>query len=508
MLRQAAQPADGLQAGFVVAADPRAPVIVGVGQANRPGNDAPEPVDMIAEAAVAAGDDSGAGALLKAIESIRIVKILSARYRDPGLLVAERIGAAPTHSSHSTEGGQTPQMMVNNAASDIRDGRADVVLIAGAESWRTRMAYRGRDEHLPWTKQPDDVPFAAVEGKSLDMVSELERTVGVFMPVQIYPMFESAIRFAAGRSIADHTRFIAELWSRFSQVAAGNPYAAIRDPLSAEAIATPGPNNRMIGFPYTKFLNSNNSVNQAAVVIICSLEKARALGVSDDRMVFVHAGSEANDTAYVSNRSSMSASPAIRAAGRAVLDAAGVGVDDIAHVDLYSCFPSAVQVAANEIGFGLDRQLTVTGGLTFAGGPWNDYVTHSIATMTGVLRADPGAIGYCSANGGFLTKHAMGIYSTRPPDQPFQVVKPDVGSEGAPRQAIDGQSSGPATIESYTVMHDAAGEPERAILTALLPDGTRTWRTSGDADLMAAMMREEFCGRPLDLAPDGALALG
>ena len=487
--------------------DPRTPVVVGVGQVNRPGTDAPEPVDLIAEAARAAGADSGASGLLAAIDSVRIVRILSWRYRDPGLLIAQRIGASPKHTSFSTDGGQTPQMMVNNAASDIRDGKADSVLIAGAESWRTRMAYRSRDEHAPWSPLDESQAPAEVEGKSLDMVSELEREVGVFMPVQIYPMFESALRYEAGRSIADHTRFIAELWSRFSQVAAGNPYAAIRTPQSPEAIATPGPNNRMIGFPYTKMLNSNNSVNQAAVLILCSLEKARALGVPDDRMVFVHAGSEAADTAYVSNRSSMSSSPAIRAAGAAVLDAAGVGVDDIAHVDLYSCFPSAVQVAAKEIGFGLDRQLTVTGGLTFAGGPWNDYVTHSIATMTGVLRADPGAFGYISANGGFLTKHAMGIYSTRPPERPYQVVKPDLGAEGAPREAVDGQATGAATVEAYTVMHDNAGNPERAVLTALLPDGTRTWRTSGDADLMAAMMTEEFCGKPLDLAPDGAVAV-
>jgi len=479
--------------------DPRSPVIVGVGQVNHPGTDAPEPVDLITQAAIAAGDDSGAAGLLSAVESVRIVRMLSWRYRDPGLLIAERIKANPRHTTYSTAGGQTPQAMVNRAATDIQQARADVVLIGGAESWRTRMAARAAGRELDWTTQPEDVPPAESEGSELDMASELERQLGVIMPVQVYPMFESALRFAAGRSIADHTRHIAQLWARFSAVAAQNPYAALPNAVDADTIATPGPRNRMIGFPYTKLMNSNNSVNQGAALLLCSLEKARALGVPDDRMVFVHAGSEANDTQYVSNRSSMSSSPAIRAAARGLFEATSINVDDIDHVDLYSCFPSAVQVAAAELGLGLDRPLTVTGGLTFAGGPWNDYVTHSIATMTGVLRRDPGALGLCSANGGYLTKHALGLYSTRPPDQPFQVSKPELDPSATPRQAVNGQATGPATIEAYTVMHDGEGKPEKAILTALLPDGTRTWRTSNDADLMSAMTREEFCGKPLDL---------
>ena len=141
----------------------------------------------------------------------------------------------------------------------------------------------------------------------------------------------------------------------------------------------------------------------------------RSLGVPSDRWVFPQAGSDAHDTPFVSNRRDFRSSPAIQAAGPAALRLAGVDVDDVSHVDLYSCFPSAVQIAAAELGLRLDRPLTITGGLSFAGGPWNNYVMHSIATMVDRLRDDAGSVGLITANGGFVTKHAFGVYATTPP---------------------------------------------------------------------------------------------
>ena len=228
---------------------------------------------------------------------------------------------------------------------------------------------------------------------------------------------------------------------------------------------TPSPDNRMIGFPYPKRLNSNNAVEQGAAVLLCSVEAAERLGIPRDRWVFPHAGTDGHDTEHVSTRADLRSSPAIRVAGRRVLDLAGVGVDDIAHVDLYSCFPSAVQVAAAELGLGIDRDLTVTGGLSFAGGPWNNYVTHSIATMLGVLREDPGAVGLVSANGGFITKHAFGVYSTEPPAGGFRWEEPqaEIDASFTPTPVASPDHEGPVTVEGYTVMHDRDGSPELGI---------------------------------------------
>jgi acetyl-CoA C-acetyltransferase len=483
--------------------DPRTPVIVGVGQVNDTTTDAPEPVALLAEASRRAITDSGQGRLAAAVDSVRVVRLLSWRYADPGVLVAAEIGASPRHTSYSTEGGQTPQVMLDRAATDIQQGRADVVLLGGAEAWRTRTAYRRRGERPAWTRQADDLTPSEIEGTPLDMTNEIERERGVVMPVQVYPLFESALRYASGRSLEQHTDHIAGLWAEFSRVAATNPNAALPQALSEEFIAHAGPNNRMIGLPYTKLLNSNNSVNQAAALVLCSLGRAQSLGVADDRMIFPLAASEASDTPYVSNRGGLASSPAIRAAREALCEAAAMCMDDVRHIDIYSCFPSAVQVSAGELGVAVDRTLTVTGGMTFAGGPWNNYVSHSIATMVDVLRQDPGSLGLCTANGGLLTKHALGLYSSRPSAVGFRVARPEVPGGVSVRPVADSQVEGRTVIEAYTVMHDQGGEPETAIVTALLPSGSRTWRTSRRQDTLDAMVQEEFCGRPIALVPGG-----
>jgi acetyl-CoA C-acetyltransferase len=194
----------------------------------------------------------------------------------------------------------------------------------------------------------------------------------------------------------------------------------------------------------------------------------------------------------------------MRLAGRAALDLAGVTVDDLAHVDLYSCFPSAVQIAATELGLGLDRPLTVTGGLSFAGGPWNNYVMHAIATMANVLRADPGTTGLVTANGGFITKHAFGTYSTEPPTRPFRHAEPQAEVDALPRRELCEEPDGEAAVETWTVMHDRDGAPETGILVGLLDDGRRAWGITTEPGLVKAMVTEDLAGRRVSLRPDGA----
>ena len=494
--------------------DPRTPVIVGGGQVNQrttEGDPAREPVDLIVEAARRAGDDAGTGAkLLESIDAVRIVSLLSWRYRDPGALVAERVGATPKETAVTTPGGNTPQSLVNRTALDIMAGRNDVVLIGGAEAWRTRMSFRSTGDRPTWTEQDESVPAARVIGDEFTMTHPAEMNRGIVMPVQVYPMFEQALRAAAGRSIDDHLVRISELWSRFSEVAAHNPNAWLQKAYTPEQIRTPNADNRWIGFPYPKLMNSNNNVEQGAVVLMCSAAAAERAGVPRDRWVFPHAGADAHDTDALSHRGDLHSSPAIRAVGRQTLDLAGLTIDDVTHVDLYSCFPSAVEIAAAELGLPDDdpkRPLTVTGGLSFAGGPWNNYVTHAIATMVNVLRNDPGSFGLCSANGGFITKHAVGVYSTEPPEDAFKWsdAQNEADRMTSPRDVAPEDYEGDVTIETWTVMHNREGEPENGIAAALLPDGRRTWGTTQDRDVLKAMTVEEFIGRAARLDGNGTL---
>jgi acetyl-CoA C-acetyltransferase len=495
----------------VAVVDPRTPVLIGAGQLSHrvDRGEAPlEPVDLLVEAARRAAADSGAGdAGVKGVDTVHVVSILSWRYRDPGLLAAERLGAQPRRTTLSGMGGNSPQTLVNQACLDIQAGRSDLVLIGGAEAWRTRTSARKGNDELAWTSQGDDVPAAEASTPDVPMVSPGEAARGVVMPVQVYPVFEQALRVGLGRSIDEHARIMSGLWSRFSEVAATNPHAWIQRAYTPEEIRTPGPDNRMIGLPYTKLMNSNNAVEQGAALLLCSAERAEALGVPRDRWVFPWSGTDAHDHYFVSERDDLRSSPAIRLAGRDALALAGIGIDDIAHADLYSCFPSAVEIGAAELGLSLDRQLTVTGGLSFAGGPWNDYVTHSIAAMAGVLREDPGSLGLVTANGGFITKHAIGVYGTEPPPTPFRHADPQSEVDALPRRTLNEEPDGPIDIESWTVLHDRDGAPESGWVVGLLADGQRAWGTTREADQLQVLVGEELAGRKADVRPDGSFDL-
>ncbi len=264
----------------------------------------------------------------------------------------------------------------------------------------------------------------------------------------------------------------------------------------------------MIGHPYPKLMNSNNAVEQSAALLLTSVGRALDLGIPTDRWVFPWAGTDASDTWYVANRVSLHRSPAIGIAGKKALSLAGVGVDDLAHIDVYSCFPSAVQVAATELGLGLDRQLTVTGGLSFAGGPWNDYVSHSIATMAESLRADDGSLGLITANGGYLTKHAFGVYSTTPPPSgrfAHRDCQAEVDDVGSVDLASDWQ--GPVVIEGATAMYDREGKPEKAFLATRTPDRHRAWCASTAEDVLSLVTEDEPVGIAAHRAADGTLTL-
>ena len=461
----------------------------------------------MAEAIRRAAADAGLASVPN-VDSLRVVQLLTWRYRDPARFVAKELGITAREHGYTTGGGNTPQSMVNLTALEIQRGDVDIVVLAGGEAWRTRRRARAEGVDL-WDKVDESVAPDRVFGAELSMTHPAELALGITMPVQIYPMFETALRAASGAAPADHLAKIAALWGRFAEVAADNPNAWVRTAPSAAEIATPGPRNRMIGLPYPKMMNSNNDVDQGAAIIMCSVEKAEALGIPRDRWVFPHAGSDSHEHYFVSNRWSFCETPAIAAGGRMALELAGLTIDDIDIVDLYSCFPSAVQLGAASLGLPIDRQLTRTGGLPFAGGPWNNYVMHSIATVVQHLREAPGSKGLVWANGGYATKHAFGVYSTEPPAQPFRHGSPQDAIDAMPQRELaqPADAAGAATIEAFTVMHGRDGEPETAYAACLLADGRRAWGRSTDPSTVHAMTDGEWVGVSARLGDDATLLL-
>lgn len=486
-------------------------MLIGYGQVNHrdeidPAARSVEPVDLMAAAARQAADSR----VIEAVDSIRVVNVLSAHYRDPGLLLGERIGAAGFTTLYSPVGGNVPQSLVNQACLDIQRGRAGVVLLAGAETWRTRRGLKAKGGRLEWTVQDESVPMAKVSGDDVPMAGEAEIRIGLDRPAYVYPLFEQALRIANGESTEDHLKRIGELWARFNAVAVDNPHAWIRTPVTAEEIRRPGPRNRMISWPYTKLMNSNNMVDQGAALILTSVERAKRLQVPAERWVYPHAGTDAHDTPAIAERDELHRSPAIRIAGARALKLAGIDdVGAIDYVDLYSCFPSAVQVAAAELGLSVDdpaRPLTVTGGLTFAGGPWSNYVMHSIATMAELLVANPGRRALITANGGYLTKHSFGVYGTEPPAEfRWEDVQPAVDREPTRDGLVEWEGVG--TVEAWTTPFNRAGQPERAFLAVRTPDGSRTLAVIADAAAAAVTVLEDIGGAKVAVAADGSAAL-
>lgn len=485
--------------------DPRTPVIVGVAQRSQRPDDLSTALEASALMTACVRDaaaDAGAPALLGQLDAVAVV-YGAWRYLDPGRLIANDVGSPDARTLMSYHGGNTPQSYVNAMASRIQRGELDVAVVTGAETiWsRRRMRREGLERTI--TEQHDVEPDERFQ-TDVAMSTEFEKERGLEQPINFYPIFESAICTDRGHTIDEHRTVISELWATFNQVAVDNPHAWNRGPMTATEIREPSPSNRMVGFPYTKAMNSNWDLDQGAALILCSAAAADAAGVSRDRWVFPHAGTDAHDTYAVTNRRDLHSSPAIEAAGARLFEITGRGPDELAHIDLYSCFPSAVQIGAAELGLSLDRQLTVTGGLCFAGGPLNNYVSHSIATMVDVLRNDPGTLGLVTANGGYVTKHALGLYSTEPADHDFVADDVQTVVDRVPVVAADSGFVGEALVEAATVMHDADG-PTIGLAAVMTPDRARTWARTDDVDTMNWLMGDDAVGASATIDSSGRL---
>jgi len=483
--------------------DDRTPVLIGAGQFTPRDVDlaaAKEPVDMMAAAARQAAVDAGADArLLSHLDSVQVVNMICWQYRNPPRLLAERIGAHPAEALYSTVGGNTPQWLVNTTAARIAAGKVGLALIAGAEAFNTPRRARKAGVELNWTR--DNAPPPATVGDPRMGSSDHEMAHSLQMPTQIYPLFENALRARRGLSIEAHRQRLGELYGRFSAVAAENPYAWFRTARTPAEIATLTAENRMIGFPYPKYMNAIMDVDQAAAILMTSVAGARRLGIDPSRWVYLRGAAHAHDLWFLSERMNYYMSPAIKLCGQTAMAMAGISIKQVDYFDLYSCFPCAVQIAADMLGIPANdpRPLTVTGGLAFAGGPGNNYTTHAIATVLEKVRARPGTIGLITGLGWYVTKHAVGIYSTTPNERPWAREAPRIHQEELdrmPHPELVPHASGRGLIEAYSVLHDRDGQPTVGVVIGRFEDGRRFLaNTPDDRTLLENLMTHEGVGR-------------
>ncbi|MBX3500392.1 MAG: acetyl-CoA acetyltransferase [Alphaproteobacteria bacterium] len=500
------------------------PILVGSGQitdtTSRP-TSARSPSAFMAEAAQLALDDARAAkgaavlaTMLDAIVALPLFTDYSPRFSspfgrsdNPPRSIANRIGATNARDLYYAHvGGNMPQYMVNKFAEQITRGEIRAALVAGAELMRTNAIGRREKLTLDWNESPGGEPRRIGDDR-LGYSPEEERH-GLNAAIYFYPLIENAIRAAAGRSLPDHMKSMGRLFEGFARVAKANPLATRREGYSAERIATVDAENRFIAFPYPRLMNSNALVDQAAAIVMTSVGHARALGIPGDRWVFLHGCADGTDTWVTSERTALHRSAAIRGCATRSLDMAGRTIGQIDLFDLYSCFPSAVEIGCREIGLAEDdpRGLTVTGGLPFFGGPGNNYVTHSIAEMTTRLRARPGAFGMVTANGNYVTKHSAGIYSRTPTEGTWSREDPrtfQAELDALPRVHVETTPTGTAKIETYTVTFDRE-TPQRGIVFGRLENGARfVANTPDDQALLQDMITRDQLGRPGTLSSDG-----
>ncbi len=475
----------------------KTPVLVGVAQIQQHQDNlahCEEPLALMIRAVKAAAEDAEAPHLLKALDQVCVNQGVWS-YSDPARAVASAVGAHRAQSARTWWGGNFVQFALNQMALAITRGKLEAVAFTGAEWGRSlsRFARAGREpEYMRVTGEPD-----IAYGQHQYMAHLIERKIGFVHPIQTYSLLENALRYQRGESIDAHMTRISTLWARFARIAADNPHAWIRSAPTAEAIRTPSATNRRVSFPYLKLLNSNNNVDQAAALILCSAEFARSMKIPESKWVYPLAGSDANDALFVSSRQDLCASPAIRLAGHRCLELAGLAADDLELVDLYSCFPVAVQIAARELGLDETRDLTLTGGLTFHGGPLNNYVMHSVARSVELLREAPHQRALCTANGGSLAKHSFTVYSGEPGKHPFRHENLQAAVDALPRREVLESWDGRLAVEGYTVMYSGNGEPETGFVTCLTPEGQRVLGKTSDHQELEAMLDGEFCGQEI-----------
>jgi acetyl-CoA C-acetyltransferase len=482
----------------------RAPLVVGCAQRSQRCDDpreALEPLALIEAACRLAAEDCGAPSILADADSIYVTRGLW-RYTDPGALLRDRLAASKATTGLASISGSSVQRMVNHAARRIEAGDADVVLVCGGEAEHSKRRARRGGIELSWTQQADALPDELF-GSDEVMIDPFELEIGLTQPAATFTLFDNALRHARGESHEEHRRRISQLWAGLAAVARDNPNAWSRDGPTADEIGRPSEDNALVAHPYTKRLCSNMVVDQAAALIVCSEVAADRLGIAPSKRVFIHAGSEVERTPLVSERADYVTAPFHGRAGRRALELAGCAIHDIAHIDLYSCFPAAVQLGMAELGISADRDLTVCGGLAYAGGPFNSYVLHSTAAMVDRLRANPGDLGLVTSVGGWMAKHGFGIYSTRRPEQGFAYASLDDEVDDIARREVVRGATGPAEVETYALRY-VGGKPSALLVACLMGDGRRAWTRTDEQHWLDSVTSAEFCGRVVALR-DGEL---
>ncbi|MBO6703421.1 MAG: acetyl-CoA acetyltransferase [Pseudomonadales bacterium] len=481
------------------------PVLVGVGQVTEKEVtlEGSSVLDLIEQAVYQAADDAGISKKqLADLDTLAIVRSFRESTRNTPESIANRIGASRARQWLMPNGGNGPQYLVNRFSEAIANGECQFALFAGAEAMATsRKIVKETGEQPAWSEPASGDPEYLVS--EAEMTTQHEQQYGILTPSWVYAMHENALRHQLGRSVDDHQRELGRLFSKFTDVAAQSPHAWYPISRSAEEIAYPSDSNRMVSWPYTKYMNAMNQINQSAALLLTSVDYARKLGISEDKFVYLHGCSDTKEK-MVYARPTYHQSDAMRVMAERVFEG-NLSIDDMKYIDFYSCFPVAVEFACQAFGVSTDdpRALTITGGLPFHGGAGNNYVMNSIAAMVDEVRADRGSYGLVTANGGYFSKHAAGVYSTNPVEGEWRRTHPSKYQgeiDNLPDAPFTEAPEGEASVETYTVVYGRDNAPGQGFVIGRLgeaddPNATRFLSVAAaNPDELKAMTEADMVG--------------
>lgn len=453
-------------------------VITGWGQITQPKKLTDPALDLIslmAHASLKAAEVNSSPDIFSSIQGIMVVKPGSHHYNSPDKLLAGRLNVVPKLSFTSGIGGNTPQTLINRAAGMIARNEIDSILIAGAECYVQRSSQNKSIKSALF-----DNILENYKGDDIVGSTPLENQHGIEHPLQGFPLFETALWAESGKSLNNHLKKVGKMWSEFSRVASQNPYAWSKNFRSPMEIITPGPLNRPIAFPYTKYMNSFVTVDQAAAIIIMDEDTATKHQISNNRQtVYFTGGGYARDSQrFLIEKTDFTSSRPLEAAVGKALERSCLTMDNIQSFDLYSCFPCAVSIAKKMLKISDDdpRSLTQTGGLGFFGGPGNNYSLHAVATLAEKISRGETENGLITALSWFLHKHAAGVYSSKP--VPGAIKNYDILDKSKPLVgdmpvAVKVQCSNTGIIETYTIIYNKNHQPEYAVIYGKTEDKYR-----------------------------------
>ncbi|MEO6028384.1 MAG: hypothetical protein ABIR79_16080, partial [Candidatus Binatia bacterium] len=472
---------------------PNTPVIVGVGFRQEKLDDptaCAEPYQLMVEAVRTAARDAGSEALVTSIESITVPQGMW-EYRNPGKLIADALGC-PSARSILAGLGVLQLQLLSDLYDAIASGKRHIGVVVGGEAKYRRLRSTITGQPVSDTKPDSTVPPDEHQTSTDLWCSDLESRRGLTAPVEFFAIIESALRHERGLDIARHRDELAALYSRFSAIAADNPHAWRRDAVKPETIRDASPRNAMLAFPYTKMHASQWNVNQAVALLVCSLERARALGLDETNWIFPLSAAHSKHVVPMAQMRQLQSHRGAVLSSERALALAGVGMEDVTEAELYSCFPAAIQSFARDLRVPATIPWTVGGTMAFAGGPFNNASLEGAARMVQVLRTprvDGGdttkrRVGLLSNLSGIFSKQACAVLANVPnrTGYRFEDVTTQAAAEDPPVPLRD-DYVGPATIVGYTVVFQGE-QPSHAIAVCDTPDGTRTVVRSSRAPLL------------------------